>query len=435
MNLKYRELFSLASFLLFASLSTAQEGPVAFEFSFSNPGARSLGLGGAFAALADDATAAFANPAGIVQLLEPEVSIEGRSWSYDTPFVRGGRASGEPTGIGLDSVSGLSYGVSANDLAGVSFLSFVYPGKKWSLAAYRHRWADFALSRRVDSLFAGGEGELDRAGDVLSQTDFQVTNNGIVGAYEVVENLSVGLGVVYFQAEMDSSSLEFALGEDGPFAPNPRTPELLDTSYSLRGEDSGIVFHTGVSYRPSPRWSLAGYFREGPALTVQVTEVVGPSNDVAAEGTIELQGESPLELPDVYGFGLAYRSLDGALTVGFEWDRVLYSSITEGLDEEVFDPGQIRMSDGNEIRVGTEYVFMKSKPVFALRAGAWHDPAHRLGSGPEADVFERAVFDGGEDQLHVSGGAGVVFDRVQLDFGFDLAKTTDQISVTVVYRF
>ena len=43
---------------------------------FTNPGARSIGLGGAFAAIADDATAAFANPAGLVQILRPEISIE-----------------------------------------------------------------------------------------------------------------------------------------------------------------------------------------------------------------------------------------------------------------------------------------------------------------------------------------------------------------------
>ena len=61
-----------ASMLLLAFPVRGQEGPVTFEFSFSNPGARAMGLGGAFAALADDATAAFANPAGLVQLLEPE---------------------------------------------------------------------------------------------------------------------------------------------------------------------------------------------------------------------------------------------------------------------------------------------------------------------------------------------------------------------------
>jgi len=89
--------------LLSAAILSAQGGPTTLQFSFSNPGARSLGLGGAFVALADDATAAFANPAGLVQLTRPEVSIEGRYWSYSTPFTAGGRISGQPTGIGLDT--------------------------------------------------------------------------------------------------------------------------------------------------------------------------------------------------------------------------------------------------------------------------------------------------------------------------------------------
>jgi long-chain fatty acid transport protein len=64
----------LFAVMMMAASGNAQETPSTFEFSFSNPGARSLGLGGAFAALADDATAAFANPAGLVQLVSLEVS-------------------------------------------------------------------------------------------------------------------------------------------------------------------------------------------------------------------------------------------------------------------------------------------------------------------------------------------------------------------------
>ena len=73
-----------------ASTTVLAQGPNSLEFSFSNPGARAIALGGAFVGLADDATAAFANPAGLVQLAAPEVSVEGRGWSYETPFTVGG---------------------------------------------------------------------------------------------------------------------------------------------------------------------------------------------------------------------------------------------------------------------------------------------------------------------------------------------------------
>src|SRR5437867_8648623 len=47
-----------------------------FRFNFINPGARSLGLGGAFISLADDATAAQANPAGMTNLSSSQFFME-----------------------------------------------------------------------------------------------------------------------------------------------------------------------------------------------------------------------------------------------------------------------------------------------------------------------------------------------------------------------
>jgi long-chain fatty acid transport protein len=88
------------------------------QFNFTSPGARSLALGGAFIALADDATAAFTNPSGLVSLSRPEVSIEGRSSDYTHTFANGGR---DPD---------ISFGESDNGTEGLSFLSFVYPGKR-----------------------------------------------------------------------------------------------------------------------------------------------------------------------------------------------------------------------------------------------------------------------------------------------------------------
>jgi hypothetical protein len=421
--------------LLFAASAAAQEGPTTLEFSFTNPGARSMGLGGAFAALADDATAAFANPAGLVQLLEPEVSLEGRMWSYDTPFVSGGRASGAPTGIGLDTVSGPLFGTSSVDFSGLSFLSFVYPGNKWAVAVYRHRWAKFAVERELDSLFGIVEGELKRIEGIRATTELDVVNNGFVGAYEITNELSVGVGLVYYQARIEALSKEFRFEDDAMFEPNTFEPELLDTTYTLGGDDSGFALNTGFSWRPSPRWSFGGYYRQGPALTAGLTEIVGPANDEAPEGTIEAEASTPLELPSVYGLAAAYRALQGALTIGFEWDRVLYSAITDSFDEDVFDADEIWMSDGNELHAGAEYVFAVGKPVLALRFGVWHDPAHGLGSGPEADQFERAIFNGGKSQFHFSGGAGFVLEHVQLDFGFDLAELSDLVSISIVYRF
>src|SRR6266487_4234493 len=60
------------------------------QFNFGNPGARSLGMGGAFLGLADDASAAEANPAGLTILRKPEISVEIRNYVEQQTFTTTG---------------------------------------------------------------------------------------------------------------------------------------------------------------------------------------------------------------------------------------------------------------------------------------------------------------------------------------------------------
>ncbi len=413
----------------------AQEGPITLEFSLSNPGARSMGLGGAFAALADDATAAFANPAGLVQLIEPEFSIEGRFTSVDTEFVEGGRAVGEPTGFGIDTIAGVRTGVSTNESSDASFASLVFPARRAAVALYRHVWADFDLTRRVDGLFGDVEGELDRSEDVLARTRVRVVHTGLALALEVTDRFSIGIAAVSFDADMDSRSVEYGQEDDGFFEPNPFTPELVDTLYSYRSTTSDWVGHVGILLRPSDRWSLGAYYREGPTLELRVVETVGPADDEVPAGTIELDTTTPLELPDVYGVGIAVHSADGRWTTSVEWAHVRYSAIVRSLDTAVFDPDQIAIEDGSELHFGIERILSRARPIVGLRLGAWLDPDHRVGSGFDADVFESAIFRAGDDLWHGTGGLGLVFESFQLDFGFDLSERGHTASISVVYRF
>ena len=138
--------------------ATAQ---IPLQFDFLNPGARSLALGSAFTAVADDATAAFTNPAGLTFLVKPEVSAELRYRRLETPFLFGGRISGTVTNIGQDTVAGPVYGTSVDSAVRPYFLSFVYPWRRlpWH---YRHE-----LSRQ-DNAFLRGRLQCRNALRVLS---------------------------------------------------------------------------------------------------------------------------------------------------------------------------------------------------------------------------------------------------------------------------
>ena len=98
------------------------------QFNFGNPGARSLGMGGAFLGLADDASAAEANPAGLTILRKPEVSVEGRNYLEQQLFTTSGTY---PEVIRTPFTH-------YSDRAVVSFASVVYPIKNFTFGAYFH---------------------------------------------------------------------------------------------------------------------------------------------------------------------------------------------------------------------------------------------------------------------------------------------------------
>ena len=65
-------------------------------------GARALGMGGAFTAVADDATANTWNPAGMAQLERPELSING-GWYYRSSSADG--SSNQQSDVAIDHAS------------------------------------------------------------------------------------------------------------------------------------------------------------------------------------------------------------------------------------------------------------------------------------------------------------------------------------------
>src|SRR5436190_17051535 len=93
-----------------ATLAAQTSLQIPLQFDFINPGAKSLALGGAFAGLADDATAAFANPAGLTQLGSAELSVELRNTRVTSLFLQRGRLSGAVINEGTDTVQGPVFG-------------------------------------------------------------------------------------------------------------------------------------------------------------------------------------------------------------------------------------------------------------------------------------------------------------------------------------
>jgi len=439
-------------------MASAQETPATFEFSFSNPGARSLGLGGAFAGLADDATAAYANPAGLVQLARPEISAEARHWSYSTPYTAGGRYEGDPTGIGIDTDAALRTASSSEDLSGLSFLSFVYPKGKWSLAVYGHQLAKFRARTETQGLFHSADDGTDlREFDRRWFTDLDIASYGVAGAYRVHERLSLGAGLVHYDGQLDAPFEWYATEDDSLaslFGINPFLPkqQVVNGNMAFDGTDWGI--NGGFLWSVSEQWSIGGFYRQGPEFDLTFDIRTGPAWNIlsppappAAPDTLVLSVKGSMSFLDGYGFGVIYRAPEGKFTVGFEWDHVEYSTIFDSFEVRFaggFDDApdlnvQLAADDGNELHLGAEYAFLDVTPIVAIRAGIWRDPDHSFHStvtgNTDDDLLHRALFPPGEDQIHYATGVGLAFTNFQIDLGLDFSELVDTISLSAIYSF
>src|SRR5579872_2214159 len=84
----------LAAVLMVSSMLTARTYAAFDKGGVSGIGARPLGMGGAFSTIADSGDAVFYNPAGLVQVLRPEISgmgavlLNGKEDLFDLAYVQ-----------------------------------------------------------------------------------------------------------------------------------------------------------------------------------------------------------------------------------------------------------------------------------------------------------------------------------------------------------
>lgn len=438
---KQLTLLALGMIILWGGAVQAQsddESNGAVQFNFSTPGARSLALGGAFLGSVDDATAAYSNPAGLLQLSEPEVAVEVRRWSFSTPFADRGRFSGAPSGIGVDTLAGTEPGVAETELDGLSYVSFVYPRPNWALAFYYHQVASFEAAFATGGIFAGQGRESSRLFPVQSSYDLDISQAGLALANRWGD-FAAGIGVSLYRLQLDSITQRFEL--DGFFEPADFASDLRLNYQTQTGEAEEVGYIAGLRWDLGPRTSVGAVYRYGPEFEIDLLSASHSPGVPAPPRQVAVDETTVFNLPNVYGLGLSFRP-SPSLTVNLDAQRVKYSELAEELfvffeevQDQVVTPRDFVIDDVTEVHLGIEYVFAKSPIPLALRIGGWYDPDHRLRAetGPE---LNRARLFAGDDQMHGAAGLGLVLtSHFQIDVAVDVSDISDTASIATVYRF
>jgi len=445
------------------------------QFNFSNPGARSLGMAGAFTARADDATAVYANPAGLIQLSRPEISVEGRGWSFFNRFLNGG------VQIDPSSLDGLIYEETDDATDGPSFLSAFYPGKsgRWVIGVFAHQAVNFEteLSTQNATVFSAFGTGFARPRDGF--LDLEIDTIGASFAVALLENLSFGATVTSWDFELRSRLELYDAPRDqevgdpifNPFSLDEPFPGLTEGDPEIccisgnrgdiirlrtqEGDDDAVSYTLGLFWESRktragvPLATAGAVYRRGPEFDFSGKSYIrslSPTVSLPTTRTYALvvaDGPGVFKVPDVIGVGGSLRP-SGRWVISLDYAQVQYGDLMErfldlvGRDSAIPDgetgrPVDYRMVDGNEYRLGFEYALNPRRtPLVFLRWGAWHDPDHEIEYvGP--DPSQRPIFSPGDDALHYAIGAGLKYRDVQFDAAIDLSDRLDTFSLSAVF--
>ena len=395
----YRNLYFLIFTCLFwtSNPTFSQElAPSSLEIVNPNPvgsGARALGQGNAFVAIADDATAASWNPGGLSHLERPELSfaLEAISW----------RAT-------MDVESKESDSLSLQDLNYASLvLPFYY---KTNMAFSLNYLKLFRFDKNFNVPFILSEISQENNSDFSIIGNYEFDQDGsfavLAPAFgiDIIPKLSLGVTVNLWSHDLTRSSsfekkevtISNAIINGDPLAINTVVEQ---NRFEV---DGGHSFVVGGIYRFSKAWTFAGVLK--PSFTLDLDHIRTVEN-------FRNKTDPRLEFPWIIGLGTAWRPND-SMTVAVDMTWTQWSEYTfeeNGKSVNPLNGADVNIDELNDtytLRLGGEYLWVKKKFIVSQRWGAGYDPTPAI--------------DGVDDFYTVNFGLGIqLLKKVSFDIAYE----------------
>lgn len=411
-------------FVFGSRIGVAQVEEIAIGNTFGL-GARTMGMGGAFLAVADDFTSLYWNPAGLAQIRKFELygGLSHSEQRVDTKFTRGRSAEVDSSKTRPNSI-GLVYPLYTTR-GGIAFaLGYNRPQNFDSTVAIR------GLDPSSDSVFSG----LD--------VDEMTSNSGGIGIW------SFGAGVFISDSILLGGSIDFWHGSsfnelDSAAADiNNIDPEIdsfafqdsVDRVYSGLGGRVGVLAFAGENVTLGGTVTLPVNL-EVSEVWEQITIVEFDNGDEAVEGddgSILFDIERPFE----FGGGVAIKLLEKRVTLAgdvqfTDWTQTEYDPLPADDAQNNFS----RYYDTTiQVRVGAEYRIPGIET--SVRIGYFRDPI----------PFQDRDIDSDRDFLTI--GVGKIFDQIiKIDIAYmrgsweqsgnslTESQTSNRVFVSAGYRY
>lgn len=391
-NTKLKDLMFLIQVVLLFPASAFSHGWGGYE-----QGAKAKGMGGAFTGLADDPTAVFYNPAGIVQLDGTQISV-----GFAVPTVTGHFKSAGTSGIPGDT---------AGHETDLETQTFFIPNF-------------YAITQVTDKLFLGfGEYTIyglgfewsdsfpGRFAPVGKKALLESAGSSLVSAYKLTDKLSIAAG-----GRAERANLE--LQGDTFVAPGI---DVVDTEVS--GDDYAAAWQAALFYEFTEEWRAGLSYRSETRYSFDDLDV-DFSPQIPMVGLMNTKAKGNITMPQFVSLGIAWSR--GLLTVTadvywWEWSVVDRMSFT--LDQPV--AGQTSMSipmnwnNTWSYALGGQYILKAFDRDISLRAGFMYET-----SPIPADTVNPAGYQG--DNLLYDIGAGTKIGPLYYDIFFSYVDTKER---------
>jgi len=373
-----------ALLLMTAGMADAQS----LEFSSSlNPvgsGARAVGMGGAFIGVADDATAASWNPAGLIQLEAPEVSAVYGGFSRKQEYTS--TAHPETDGSTTVNVNGLNY---------ASIVSpFILCGKE------KDDCRNVVVSLNYQRLYEMEKQVMLNFDPQLPAPDFysETINFEQQGylyalspavAVQATPSLSLGLTLNLWKDYFGKNGWteSYTSTGAGELAFIPFTDTWTRTT---EVDFEGFNANLGFLWNAFPTVTIGGVYKTGFNARISRHTQTAYADDQGYSTFSDVREQLALQMPASYGFGVQYRPND-ALTIAFDAYRTAWSEfvLTDSAGNETNpltgkDVRFGRPHSTTQMRFGAEYLFIGATNVIAVRGGVFSDPNPATGKADSA---------------------------------------------------
>ncbi len=376
-------------------------------------GARALGQGGAFIAVADDATAASWNPGGLTQLERPEFSVVGSFLSIHQDWDTGS--------TGLLSLD--KEGVSSTDL---NYASIAYPfrvfGKNMVAALNYQQKYDFLMDLDYNEEVVRPNLSFNRKIEFESRGGIGVLTPAI--AMQVLPKLSLGVAVNFYTDEYFGN---FAWKQEARGAGNgtlgtSKTPfnftDNIDQTFkNFQAVNVTVGMLLDVWEREEKRLTFGAVYHS--PYTADVDRVTDSKSFQSLKGkeTVFQKGEHfEIDYPMSFGAGLGFRysdSLSFSMDITWtDWSKFEQENEKESLPiGGITKPTDREIDDTYAIRCGTEYLMFRQKMIIPIRGGLFYDP--------------RPSLDDSTDVYGFSVGSGITFKRFSIDGAYQFRWAHD----------